>query len=374
VVPQDAVQRAASSNLVEALLGWFQVTRRDFPWRRRRDPYTVWISEVMLQQTQADTVVPYFERWMLRFPDVYALAAAPLADVLKTWEGLGYYARARNIHRAAQVIATKHSGVIPSSLDELLALPGVGRYTAGAIQSIAFGLPAPVLDANVRRLLCRLDDVPVDPTRAPANRLLWIKAQAIVEAAPLSGAGDVNEALMELGAVICTPRRPQCSVCPLMGQCEAYAQGTQERRPVVSSRPPVPLHRELAGVLTRSADDRFLLVRRPYTGLLGGLWGFPSTKHDPTLPPEGQLADALRQQLAVTVDVGPAIAAVRHAYTHFRVTLEVRPCALRTGEPDRGLHPEVAWVDATDAQRLPLATIDKKILTKIRSQRGGEAL
>lgn len=326
----------------------------------------MWVSEVMLQQTQAATVAPYFERWMQRFPDIHTLAAVPLEDVLKAWEGLGYYARARNLHRAARAIIAQYAGQIPANPDALLTVPGIGRYTAGAILSLAFGQPVPVLDGNVRRVLCRVDNITTDPRRTPTEQALWERARSLVESAPEGFYGDLNEALMELGAVVCTPRRPDCPRCPLNQLCLAHALGVEEARPVRSPKPRIPEHRAVAGVIVRPEDGRCLLVRRPYDGLLGGLWGFPST----LLSSDGgahakQLARALTEQLAIGTDIGDAVAAVKHAYTHFRVTLEALSCSIVRGEPQTGYYPEVAWSNAAEIETLPLAEIDRKIIAQI---------
>ncbi|MBX7251062.1 MAG: A/G-specific adenine glycosylase, partial [Candidatus Promineofilum sp.] len=214
------------------LLSWWDANRADLPWRRTQDPYAIWIAEVMLQQTQIAAVVPYYERWLARFPTVAALAAAPLDDVLKQWEGLGYYSRARHLHAAAQRIVADHGGRLPDTLEELLRLPGVGRYTAGAVASIAYGVRAPVLDGNVIRVLSRLFDVAEDVTRPETRARLWALAEALV---PAERPGDYNQALMELGQVICVPQRPRCLLCPLRDDCLARQRGTQLERPV---RPP----------------------------------------------------------------------------------------------------------------------------------------
>ncbi len=260
-------------HLASALLKWLSAARRDLPWRRRRDPYAVWISEIMLQQTQVATVVSYFERWMIRFPDIRALAAAPLDDVLKTWEGLGYYARPRNLHLAAQQIVAKYAGELPADREVLLSLPGIGRYTAGAILSLAFGQVEPVLDGNVRRVLCRLHDIADDPRHPATERRLWALAKDWVEAAPSGLAGDLNEGLMELGALVCTPGLPDCTACPLAEGCQAHAHGTEAQRPIMRARRQAPHYDVAAGVL-QDADGLYLIVRRP-ARTAGGIVGLP---------------------------------------------------------------------------------------------------
>ncbi len=226
-----------SAPIAMHLVSWHALHQRELPWRTapagQRDPYSVWISEIMLQQTRVETVIDYYRRWMARFPTVLALAESDLQEVLKVWEGLGYYARARNLHKAAQQVVATHGGQLPADRRVLLALPGIGRYTAGAILSLAFNQPEPILDGNVKRVLARLFDIdqPIDATPVVAE--LWRHAGSVVEAAPAGHAGACNEALMELGATICTPQNPRCLLCPLVDECQAFAQGTQQMRPVM---------------------------------------------------------------------------------------------------------------------------------------------
>ena len=268
--------------LVARLLKWYPANARDLPWRRTTDPYGVYVSEIMLQQTQVKTVVPYWTRWMRELPTVAALAAAPEAKVLKLWEGLGYYSRARNLRQAAQVIQERHGGRFPSTLAEVLALPGIGRYTAGALCSIAFGQPVPVLDGNVTRVLCRLFRIAADARGRPVQDRLWGLSTALVEtahrlevagSAASSACSHLNQALMELGAVICTPRQPRCEVCPLGAACEARRHDEVAVLPYRPKKTP-PTHRTVAAfVVQRGA--RWLVRQRPPGGINAGLWEFP---------------------------------------------------------------------------------------------------
>lgn len=352
--------------VTERLLAWIAGARRDLPWRARRDPYAVWISEIMLQQTQALTVGPYFERWLARFPDVQALAAAPLDDVLKTWEGLGYYARARNLHLAALHIVQRHNGALPADRQSLRALPGIGRYTAGAILSLAFGQAEPVLDGNVRRVLCRLHDIGEDP-RAPAvERSLWELAAALVETAPPGHAGDLNEALMELGALICTPAAPSCPTCPLRAHCLALARDTVALRPRRPQRSLAPHHDVIAGAI-RDGQGRYLIVRRPEHGLLGGLWGFPGGE----LRPDETLADGLArtvpEQTGIEVHPGTALARIKHAYTHFRITLHVLTGELLAGEARPLRCAEVRWAPLETLAGHAFPVTDRKIVIALEA-------
>ncbi len=253
----------------EALLTWFDKHKRDLPWRRVDDPYAVWISEVMLQQTRVDVVIPYYRRWIERFPDPWALARADLDDVLGVWTGLGYYARARNAHRAAQIVCAVHDGVVPSTVVELRKLPGVGEYTAGAVASIAFDHAVPAVDGNVRRVIARLFDWP-DPSVATLR-------ETVGELVDPVRPGDFNQALMDFGALVCSPRTPSCDGCPTAGMCLARASGTVLERPIKKKRKPVPVH--TWAVLVAVSQRRYrLVVRRPLEGLLGGLWEFPAVR------------------------------------------------------------------------------------------------
>ncbi len=291
--------------------------------RRRRpghpDPYAVWISEVMLQQTQVATATPFFRRWMARFPDVATLAAADLDDVLACWQGLGYYARARNLHRAARAVVAAHGGRLPDDVDALRRLPGIGDYTAGAIASIAFGRRVPAVDGNARRVLARLGAVPGDPARGAAAAAIHALATRLADApAP----GDVNQALMELGATICVPRAPRCGACPVAGHCRAFAAGRAADFPMTAARARPGAAHVLALALRRphgAGSDRWLVARRPEHGLLGGLWEFPLVDAAPDDDP----ATACRAALGlapVALVRGPVVG---HAFTHLRLSATV---------------------------------------------------
>ena len=305
------------------LLTWFAANKRDLPWRAEpRDPYHVWLAEIMLQQTGVETVIPYYARWLARFPTLAAFAAAPLDDALKLWEGLGYYSRVRHFHHAAQVVVQEHAGQIPNTVDGLLALPGIGAYTAGAIASLAFAQDAPLVDGNVRRVLGR--------AFAGDPRDTWQLARDLL---PPGHAGEFNEALMDLGATICTPKSPRClrqiGACPVMALCRAYALGDPESHPPKKQKPATP-HRAICTVVLQNPRGCWLMGQRPARGLLGGLWEFPSTNFD--VSAEGSRADMAAQAQAMLaekcglgVDIGEEnlIGAVKHAFTHFKITRHV---------------------------------------------------
>lgn len=290
------------------LLAWFDGCLRDLPWRRDSDPYRVWVSEVMLQQTRVETVIPRYERWLERFPTLSALADAGVDDVLAEWEGLGYYSRARNLHAAARVVRDSLGGGIPDTAEGLRELPGVGEYTAGAVASIAFDRPEPAVDVNARRVLSRLFDL-----LAPTASALRERAAALI---PANRPGDFNQALIELGATVCKPRSPRCLDCPLASRCLARSRGTIADRPGRPGRPAVPTF-ELGVAVVVSPRGRALMVRRPENGMLGGMWEFPArvVEHG-ELP--GEAADRVAAALAPGAARARPLSAVSHAYSHRR--------------------------------------------------------
>ena len=313
--------------LAENLLAWFAARQRPLPWRDLRTPYRVWVSETMLQQTQVATVVPYFERWLRRFPTLGALAAAPLEDVLKAWEGLGYYRRARLLHAGAQRVAQVYGGALPETYDELLRLPGIGPYTAAAIASLAFGEAVLAVDGNVKRVASRLFCL----TGEPAPRTVKVKLEPHL---PPTQAGAFNEALMELGATVCTPRSPRCSECPVSGHCSAFQTGRVGEFPHPKPRKQLPHHRRFALVYQR--EGKLWLRQRAENEMLGGLWGFV-------------LSDSAPQ--------GQQLEPVQHAYTHFKVTATP---VLVTTPPAAG-----TWIELSRLPALALSKLDYKILAKV---------
>ena len=348
-----------------ALLAWYDANGRDFPWRGDISPYHTWVSEVMLQQTQAATVLPYYLRFIERFPTVQALAAADVDEVLKLWEGLGYYRRAHNLHRAARIIAEQHGGELPRDEKALLALPGIGRYTAGAIRSIAFAEPAPVLDGNVKRVLARLDDISASIDERETEKQLWARAAELV---PTDRPGDFNQAMMELGATLCLPADPQCAVCPVAAFCQARANGTQDRRPVRTPKQRIPHYDVAAGVVWHASDpDRFLIAQRPAEGMLGGLWEFPGGKQEPGEQLPQTLARELQEELAIEVAVGEKFAAIKHAFTHFRITLHAFHARHLAGEPQRIGVDDWRWVTLEELDAFAFAKTDRQIIEALRS-------
>lgn len=326
-----------------SLLAFFDSSARPLPWRSTRDPYAIWVSEVMAQQTRVETVVPYYERWLSRFPDVAALAGAPLDDVLKAWEGLGYYSRARNLHAAARVLRERHACTIPRSHEDLLALPGIGEYTAGAVSSIAFGAPRAAIDGNVRRVLARVLDNP-----APSPALLRAVAGSLV---PPDRPGDFNQALMELGARVCTPKAPRCGRCPIAPQCAARSAGTQADRPRAAARKRIPTI-DLATAVLRDDQTRLLIARRPARGLLAGMWCFPAVVLAAGDDPSARVL-GIAGEYAASAGVPRAIGVIEHVFSHRR---ERYHCfAIDAAAPLRS-GADIAWIGAGDTPRaLPRA-------------------
>lgn len=363
-MPGGSLSRSEAQAIRRALLGWFRRRARDLPWRRTRDPFRVWLSEIMLQQTRVGTVVPYYRRFVRAFPTVRALAAAPLPHVLKLWEGLGYYARARSLHAAAQRIMRERGGRLPASAREWAGLPGVGRYTAAAIASIAHGEPVATLDGNARRVLARLValETNIDDSRT-VERLWSLAGQLLDPASP----GEFNQALMELGATVCRPKSPDCGTCPLVRWCRAYAAGWQRELPV---RAPRRLPRQIGAVAGAIFQrGRCLLVRRPERGLLGGLWELPGG-----VVPRGQSAEEalvghMRELLGIDVRVGALRARVQHGFTHRSLRLRVYQCTLVRGRPRPRHHTAARWLRLEQSDELPLARLDQKVLAELSRDR-----
>jgi A/G-specific adenine glycosylase len=351
-----------ASRLALRLLKWYAVNGRRLPWRGMKDAYRIWVSEVMLQQTRVETVIPYYRRWLKRFPTVKALAAASERDVLRLWEGLGYYARARNLHRAAKQIARDHRGQLPSTARELRRLPGIGPYTAGALASIAFGRDEVVLDGNVQRVLSRVFAVR-HPPDSSAGRLAL--GRIATEHLPPGRAGDFNQAIMDLGATICVPFRPRCTVCPVVRMCRAAALGAQDRLPVRLPRGRIP-HRELSAVVVKY-KGRLLIARRLSKGLLGGMWEFPNAglaarsaeSLKGSLPSE--LTRAVESSYGLSLRRGSPLGTIQHAYSHYRVTVHVYGCESRSRVQGAALR----WVRPADLRQFPMGRVDRQIADMI---------
>ncbi len=328
------------------LLAWHaRHGRHDLPWQRDRSPYCVWVSEIMLQQTQVATVLGYFERFMQRFPSVHALAAAPVDEVLHLWSGLGYYARARNLHRAAGLLVARHAGEFPWTVDEVASLPGIGRSTAGAILAQSRDLPCAILDGNVKRVLTRHRRIAGWPDAPAVQKLLWPLAEALT---PAARAGDYAQAIMDLGATLCTRASPRCGECPVHEDCAAHAQGEQALYPTPRPKKALPV-RTTTFLLLKRGDGALLLERRPPSGIWGGLWGFPEATQG-----RGPEEICARYGLAAIGETR-ALPPLTHTFTHFR--LDITPLALDVTE--RGVvcmeSPDLLWYNAAAPAAIGLA-------------------
>jgi A/G-specific adenine glycosylase len=343
------------------LLTWYHHHRRDLPWRGETSPYRIWISEVMLQQTQIATVIPYYQRFLERFPTLADLAAASLSEVLKLWEGLGYYARARNLHRAAIEIMEQHGGRFPRSYAELRQLPGFGDYSAGAVASIAFGEAVPAIDGNVRRVLARLLALSEDVTRGSAVQRLHEFASALVDP---EVPGDWTQAMMELGATVCGPQHPRCPLCPVNDLCQARQQGLERSLPVKPAKKPLP-HFDVAAAVIRQ-DGRVLIAQRPPQGMLGGLWEFPGGKQEPHETLAECLHREIREELGVDIAVDEPIVIVKHSYTHFKITLHAFACRLLAGQPQALGVADWRWVTPAELDAFAFPRTDQKIIVAMR--------
>lgn len=343
---------------VERLLAWFAEHGRRLPWRAagRRDPYQVWIAEVMLQQTRVPTVIPYFQRFIHLFPDVSALARAELDAVLKAWEGLGYYARARHAHSAARLMVERHAGQVPAERSVLLALPGIGEYIAHAILSLAFGQDYLALDANGRRVLARWMGLDRPLRERSAESALRAFGEGLL---PAGRAGAFNEALMDLSSLICTPKSPACGVCPIRGSCQAYLQGRQEQIPARLPRRQVPHYDVSAAVIWQ--DGKVLLAQRLEEGMLGGLWEFPGGTREAGESLEECLRREIQEELGMEIAVLEHLISVPHAYTHKRITLHAFHCRPVRGTPQKLEVKDWRWVAPADVLQYPLSVADQRV-------------
>ena len=348
-------------SISKKLLAWYRKNGRSLPWRGAADPYRVWISEVMLQQTQVYTVIPYYTRWMMRFPDLAALAAAQEQDVLQVWEGLGYYSRARNILRCARILAGEYGGQLPSDVKQLESLPGIGAYIAGAVASIAYGVKAPALDGNIKRVLARLAEFPLAVNDA---RNAAVLREMLLELLPEKNPGDLNQAFMDLGATICLPRNPLCAECPLTGECAAFQKGLQNELPLKIKKARVPHYQVVAAVIVK--DKKALIDKRSSSGLLGGLWEFPGGKVEAGETLAEALIRELNEEMGVRIAVGETLGTYRHAYTHFKVTVHTFSAAIVEGDPKPLQSEQVKWAAVSQLGEYPMGKVDRLIASALQ--------
>jgi len=345
------------STIQKLLLGWYQIHARDLPWRGIDDPYLVWISEVMLQQTRVETVIPYFHAWKEKFPTLEDTAGAEMDDLLKIWEGLGYYRRVHNIKKAAEIVQKEFAGQFPKSTTALKELPGIGEYIAGAISSIAFGADAAALDANGIRVIARLEKFREIVSKVANKKRLNNKLEAFL---PHGRAGDFNQALMDLGSSICLPKIPMCKVCPLESVCLALEDGSQFEIPVLKPRMQIPTVAVVAAII-KNQEGCVLIAKRPADGLLGGLWEFPGGKLEEGESKQEALVREIMEELGTSILVGKSFGKYRHAYTHFKVEVEAFWSHISTGRPTAIQPSALSFEKIEDLIKFPMGKVDRQI-------------
>jgi A/G-specific adenine glycosylase len=346
----------ARTLLRKRLLNWFDSHRRELPWRRDRDPYRIWVSEVMLQQTQAGAVIPYFERFLLAFPTIADLAAADQQAVLRMWEGLGYYRRARDLHEAARRLVADYGGRIPDDPERLAGLPGFGRYTRNAVLSQAFDRRMPILEANSQRVLSRLYGRTEDPRQGPARAFLWEKAEALL---PMRRAGDFNQALMELGALVCSPTAPRCSACPASAFCTAHQQGIQDAIPPRSRRLAIVAVEEAAIVVWKKQS--VLIAQRPASGRWAGMWEFPHGPKEAGEAHEQAAVRLLAELTGVEAAIGSELTTLRHGITRYRITMTCFEATFRTGKFRSSFYQSSRWVAPNQLASFPVSAPQRRL-------------
>ncbi|PWA08774.1 A/G-specific adenine glycosylase [Pueribacillus theae] len=340
------------------LLSWFSRHKRDLPWRRTKDPYHIWVSEIMLQQTRVETVIPYFERFLEEFPTIEALAEAGEEKVLKAWEGLGYYSRARNLQTAVREVKESYGGVVPDTEDEIATLKGVGPYTAGAILSIAYNKPVPAVDGNVMRVLSRILFIEEDIAKAKTRKIF---EQAVREMIPPDSASNFNQALMELGAIVCTPTSPACLLCPVQKECRAFHEGMQEQLPVkAKKKPPKPV--KIAVAVLENAKGKFLINRRPKEGLLANLWEFPNCEVEAGKDYKEQLQSFFKNECQLNAVLHEEIMDFDHVFSHIKWELSVFRGTFNNNVME---NEEIKLVNLQELQRFPFSVSHKKIIRRL---------
>lgn len=351
----------SSQEFQKKLTTWYHPNKRNLPWRDTNDPYRIWVSEVMLQQTQVVKVLDYYQRFIARYPAITDLAQSDLAEVLKLWEGMGYYARARNLHKAAQAIVAETGGVIPAEYEAFRKLPGVGDYIAAAVLSIAHNSPFAVVDGNVKRVLARLFLIDRPANDSKAVKVYKHYADALLNP---GDASNHNQAMMELGAIICRPQQPLCAECPVHNFCKAYITKQQDMYPVKAVSKQTPEHHIAVGIIRQR--NEFLIIRRPLQGLLGGLWEFPGGKIDGSGNIESQLIQLVLQKTGLTVDITGHLTQIKHAYSHFKIIMDVYTCTYRDGHVKLTGPIDFRWISASAIDQFAFHSANHKFFHLLR--------
>lgn len=350
------------------LLQWYYLHRRDLPWRKTSDPYKIWLSEVMLQQTRVDTVIPYYHRFIKAFPTLSTLAEAEQQEVLKCWEGLGYYSRGRNFHQAAKNIITHYDGEIPSEYDQFIRLKGVGPYTAAAVLSIAFNKIFAVVDGNVIRVITRYLGIEEDIRTSQVKKMVQEYADTLI---PADHPGDFNQALMELGAIICKPTAPLCSSCPVSNQCMAYNSAKTDVIPYKSKAKKIP-HFDIGVGLILNQRNELLIALRPNDGMLGGLWEFPGGKNEQNESLEETVIREMKEELGVEVRVFEKFKMIKHTYSHFKISLHAFWCSIVDGDPQPKSSQEIKWVTLGKIDSHPFPKANKTLIKDLQQLENGD--
>ena len=357
-----------NSKCAEGLLSWFDINKRSIPWRDSKDPYAIWISEIMLQQTRVNQALPFFNRFMSAFPSLKHLAAASIQQVLKQWEGLGYYSRARNIHKTAQLIMENYAGILPKDYKELLSLPGIGPYTAAAIASIAFDLEYAVMDGNVIRTVTRFCGIELDTRKIGTRKIVQQEIDQWIKGYPPS---DFNQAMMELGAMICTPIRPACQSCPLASKCIAYRTNKIDQIPYTSKKAKRP-HQAISVAIILNDKGEVLIAQRPLNAMLGGLWEFPGGKQENNETSLQALHREVKEELGIEISVIEDFMSLNHAYSHFTITLSAYLCVLKPTKtlqiPTPKASDQIKWVCIQDLENYPFPKANKILTIALMKQ------
>lgn len=346
----------------ENLLQWYQLNKRNLPWRDTNDPYKIWISEIMSQQTRVDTVIPYFNRFIKAYPDVQSLAGADRQEVLKLWEGLGYYSRCRNLYQTANDIVSDFNGTIPSKYEEIISLKGIGPYTAAAILSIAYQKKYAVMDGNVIRVLTRYFGIREDTRNSHTKKSVQDIADQLI---PEDQPGNFNQALMELGALVCKPANPLCDNCPISVHCQAYQMTETDIIPYKSPAKKVP-HYEIAVGLIVNQNGELLITLRPDKGMLGGLWEFPGGKKEPEETLKKTVEREMKEELNIDVIVYNKMKVLKHAYSHFRITMHAYWCSIQNGTPKAITSDKLIWVSLNEIDQYPFPKANKTLIDELK--------
>ena len=350
-------------NIQEKLLAWYRTNARTLPWRGLQDPYLIWISEVMLQQTQVETVIPYFQCWIVRFPEIQSVAYAPIDEILRAWEGLGYYSRARNIKKTAEIVFTQYAGNLPTLPIDLIQLPGIGDYIAGAIASIGFGLDEPALDANGVRVVSRISDFHGQVNKAANKKILKENLHSLL---PKGFAGDFNQAVMDLGSMLCFSANPKCDYCPIQSECLAFSRNTQKDIPVGTKRIKKPHFNVVAGIIKK--NGKLLIGKRPANGLLGGMWEFPGGKIEDGEDHQMALRRELEEELGIDVILREVFGEYKHAYTHFSVTVFPYFVEIVSGVPIAKVAEKIEWAPIDTLKEYPMGKVDRSISNNLQKK------